>query len=960
MENQGFRASFLQRTALFLDTVFDEERVAFVIHSLMGQIEVEMEQHIARWNSPVSRAAWLQHMNNLEEFARNRNRHLTAHMMSYFSLPDTSMLTLQCGAGGKIAVAGALVQDSGVASYNLFNDLPVHLQALPEPGYSFIGWNRTDPESRLDLFLSADTLLAAFFEPSMADLIPDTVKGTLILEIAHRPWYSSGNVFVPDGDTLIIEQGIEVMMMPGASLVIEGCLITRGSPVRPVIIDVNPGAVDGYLVSGKRKWGGIIIRSDNLVSLRNTVMVNASSGMTEGGYKGALSAVNSKLALSGVKISGVKDPVWCYGSEVWIDSCTLSSNGTGDLINLQACPVAVITRNDLRGNYYEDTDAIDLDSVSGATLENNNIYGFFGYNSDGIDLGEACHDILIRGNTIMSCSDKGISVGQASKIEAAFNIIVNCGQGFGIKDSASFAHINRNTLFGNLTGIACFEKNPGKGGGSAQVENTIIAGSVNAAIFVDSLSVLTISYSHSNTDSLPGYKNLHGDPAFAGASDLDFFLREHSPCIDAGNPDQLDPDGSRADMGAYIAHQKASPLDLLISEINFDPHPAFDAGDWIELQNAGSKSMDLSGWVLKGENKDDEFIFPDHLELDPGGYLLIAEDTDSVISLHGSFMGSMKRLTGRLPFGLSSDGEYLHLYNKDYRLVHALRYGHGSPWPDGPNRKGATLELYRGEIDNSQAGNWHASHLLGGSPGNENSEGTMPTGLFINELMANNGSAIPDNAGEYDDWLEVYNRNDYPVDLGGLCFLRTNPDAEPWMIPLYDSDSTTIGPGAFMLFWTDGDPEQGILHTGFRLPASGGRIALASVSEKEYHRIDEISYGAQQPDEAFGRYPDGGDLLSALRLSPGYSNRLITSVDQGDESCSIHVYPNPARTFLVIEYEAEKVSSCSLQNINGQTVSKISIYKEGSTRLDVSHLPPGIYILHFTGQFSNSVKVLIQ
>lgn len=960
MENRVFRAAFLQRTALFLDTVFEEDRVLSVIDSLKGQIEVEMEHHIARWNSPVSRAAWLQHMFYLEEFARNRNRYLAAHMMSYFSISDTSLLSLQCGAGGKVAIAGALVQDSGSAGYNLFNDLPVILQALPEPGYRFAGWNQMDGNTRLELVLSGDTLLSAVFEPSHADLIPDTIRGTLVLEEGSGPWYSSGNVFVPGGDSLIVEKGVELRMAPGASLVIEGCLFINGGPDGPVSMDVNPHTVEAYLISASKKWGGIIVRSGAQTSIRYANLLNASSGKSEGGYKGAISGVNSKLQLSALKISGVINPIWCYASEVWIDSCELSSNGTGDLINLEACTDAVISANEFQGNYYEDTDGIDLDGVSGALVENNKIHGFFGYNSDGIDLGENCSDLNIRGNSIYSCADKGISVGQASKIEAEFNIIVNCGQAFGIKDSGSFALINGNTLYGNKTGIACFEKNQGRGGGSAEVENTIIAGSVERAVFVDSLSELSITYSLSDTDTLAGKNNLHGDPRFAGASGLDFFLLDLSPAIDAGNPERQDPDGSRADMGAFIVFQQASPLELFINEINHDPHPTFDAGDWIEIHNASDESKNLSGWVLKGNNVDDEFIFPDHLEIDPGGFLVIAEDAETLCTLHGFSPGPGKLIFGRLPFGLSAGGESLELYNRENRLVHTFSYGSGYPWPDGPNGKGATLELFRGDMDNSPAGNWHASHLLGGTPGYENSEGTGVSGLFINELMASNNTALPDNAGEYDDWLEVYNQNDYPLDLGGLYFSDANPDTEHWMIPLYSPDSTTIGPGDFMLFWADRDPGQGIRHTGFRLPASGGSIGLAAVVDKEYDRIDEITYGSQKQDTAFGRYPDGADLLTELYLSPAYSNRLITLLSPGDEKSSIRVYPNPAQTFLAIEYEPGKVSACCLQNISGQVLLSFPLYGDGSAQLDVSHLPPGLYILHFEGLNSQSVKVLIQ
>ena len=686
MENEGFRAAFLQRTALFLDTVFDGERVALVIDSLKGRIEEEMEHQIARWNSPISRAAWLQHMESLEEFARNRNRYLMGHMMSYFSLPDTSRLTLQCGSGGKIAVAGSQVMEGGTAIYTLFNGLPVQLEAFPDPGYRFTGWNGTLPGSSLELMLSGDTVMAALFEPSGSNVLPDTVQGTLVLENNLQPWYSAGTVFVPAGDSLIIREGVEVTMAQGASLICEGCLIIQGSMDQPVTLDVNPGPAEGYISSQKGKWGGIIIRSDDSVVIRHTVIANASSGLDEGDYKGAVSAVNSRLALSGLQISGVRDPIWCYSSRVRIDSCALSSRGTGDLINLRACSDPVISGNDLHGNYYEDTDAIDLDSVSGAIVENNRIYSFFGFNSDGIDLGEACSGILIRGNTILSCSDKGVSVGQASEVEATQNIIVDCGQGFGIKDSGSFARIDRNTLYGNLTGVACFEKNPGRGGGSAHIENSIIAGSLSDAVFVDSLSAVTISYSHSDTDTLRGYHNQFGDPMFAAASGLDFYLNDGSPCINSGNPALQDPDGSRADMGAFTSHPQTSPSGLLISEINFDPHPSFDAGDWIEFRNGGSTTMDLSGWVLKGENEEDEFIFPDHLELDPGGYLVVAENTGSVDSLRGS-LNESDGLAGRLPFGLDSRGEQLRLYDQSYRLVHNLRFLPGSPLAGRPQRQ---------------------------------------------------------------------------------------------------------------------------------------------------------------------------------------------------------------------------------------------------------------------------------
>ncbi len=45
--------------------------------------------------------------------------------------------------------------------------------------------------------------------------------------------------------------------------------------------------------------------------------------------------------------------------------------------------------------------------------------------------------------------------------------------------------------------------------------------------------------------------NLSEDPEFVDESGGDFSLDGGSPCVDAGHPTQTDPDGSRADMGAY-------------------------------------------------------------------------------------------------------------------------------------------------------------------------------------------------------------------------------------------------------------------------------------------------------------------------------------------------------------------------------------------------------------------------
>jgi hypothetical protein len=45
--------------------------------------------------------------------------------------------------------------------------------------------------------------------------------------------------------------------------------------------------------------------------------------------------------------------------------------------------------------------------------------------------------------------------------------------------------------------------------------------------------------------------NLAADPVFVAPADLDYHLAPESPCIDAGEPEHSDADGSRADIGAF-------------------------------------------------------------------------------------------------------------------------------------------------------------------------------------------------------------------------------------------------------------------------------------------------------------------------------------------------------------------------------------------------------------------------
>ncbi len=67
-------------------------------------------------------------------------------------------------------------------------------------------------------------------------------------------------------------------------------------------------------------------------------------------------------------------------------------------------------------------------------------------------------------------------------------------------------------------------------------------------------------------DGWPGEGNIDEDPLFVASEYGDYRLHWGSPCIDSGNPDSLDLDGTRSDMGAYSFDQSKELIVYLSPE----------------------------------------------------------------------------------------------------------------------------------------------------------------------------------------------------------------------------------------------------------------------------------------------------------------------------------------------------------------------------------------------------------
>lgn len=134
---------------------------------------------------------------------------------------------------------------------------------------------------------------------------------------------------------------------------------------------------------------------------------------------------------------------------------------------------------------------------------------------------------------------------------------------------------------------------------------------------------------------------------------------------------------------------------------------------------------------------------------------------------------------------------------------------------------------------------------------NEKIEGT----LFINEIMASNGTIIQDEDGDYSDWIEIYYTGNRPINLQGY-YLSDNPNKlTKWSLP-----KVLLEPGEHLLIWASGKDkigENGEIHTDFSISAAGEAIYLVSPNGRKI--IDFIEAVAIPRDRSYGRINDGGE-----------------------------------------------------------------------------------------------------
>lgn len=140
--------------------------------------------------------------------------------------------------------------------------------------------------------------------------------------------------------------------------------------------------------------------------------------------------------------------------------------------------------------------------------------------------------------------------------------------------------------------------------------------------------------------------------------------------------------------------------------------------------------------------------------------------------------------------------------------------------------------------------------------------------LCINEIMILNRNSFMDSNGEYEDWVEIYNKSGEPINMKGFGLTDDRNNLHKWVFP-----DVTIKGKSYLIVWASGKNRSGNirdLHTNFKLKAADELVILSSPDGRWN---DIVKFEKTSENTSYGRSSDGGEAFSAFdNGTPGSSN----------------------------------------------------------------------------------------
>ena len=292
-----------------------------------------------------------------------------------------------------------------------------------------------------------------------------------------------------------------------------------------------------------------------------------------------------------------------------------------------------------------------------------------------------------------------------------------------------------------------------------------------------------------------------------------------------------------------------------ITEIHYNP-PGGQGGtsaEFIEIQNTGAVSVDLSGWYFDGV----DFIFPQGTIIGAGARLVVANN-NAPATFAAQFPGVS--VLGYFGGSLDNGGERLALNDAHGKVVVSVDYDDTAPWPTSPDGGGTTLEIINPDGDPDSPFNWKASNAAKGTPGAANSA-VGAASVVLNEFLTTNTGAYT-FSGVNPGYLELYNQSGASADVSGWTVVLDGTVVAT--LP----GSTSLAPGAYLVVHFYPTALPGFSATT-SLPSTRGDLWIVNNTAQV---VDGVHYGPQAANYSFSRLAGNWTLSTP---TPGAVNAAV-------------------------------------------------------------------------------------
>jgi hypothetical protein len=283
-----------------------------------------------------------------------------------------------------------------------------------------------------------------------------------------------------------------------------------------------------------------------------------------------------------------------------------------------------------------------------------------------------------------------------------------------------------------------------------------------------------------------------------------------------------------------------------------------------------------------------------------------------------------------------------------YRTDHTLKFTRVQMFDDGAHNDGAANDhLYGVEVpvngltfeyyiyaDNNNAGlfsparaehDFHTLAVIFPAP--------AVGSVLINEVLAANSLTNLDPNGQAEDWIELINTTNAPIDLAGFYLSDDALNLMEWPIPA----GTIIPANGYLLIWADKDTTEQGLHANFKLSSAGDYVYLSH----GFNVHDQISFGAQLPDVSYARCPDASVDFAQVFPTPLANNNCQAGTLE--LYLQVQIAPNPFSELLQVNNN-EADLRMQIQDMNGRLLlnQQLAI---GTHQINTGNWANGIYIV---------------